>query len=115
MKRRLFDALSIVSTAVPFAFASIRAIQTGKDVRYLWVALAGLFGAAATVRAGRAYSRRSTAAVALAVGAFVVATLFSVAGALLIGTRLGPGLLVVAAAFGLCFAAAAFLHLLARV
>jgi hypothetical protein len=114
MRRRLFYALSIAAAAVPFAFASIRAAQTGQDFRYFWVAAAGLLGAAGTVSVGRSYGKRPVAAVALTFGAFVVATLFSVAGALLIGTRLGPGLLVVAASFGLCFAAAAFLHLLAR-
>jgi hypothetical protein len=114
MRRRLFDALSIAAAAVPFAFASIRAAQTGTDFRYFWVALAGLLGAAAAVRLRRADARLPSAAAALAIGAFVIATLLSVAGALLIGTRLGPGLLVVAASFGLCFAAAVFLHLLAR-
>jgi len=34
--------------------------------------------------------------------------------AMMIGTRMGPGVTVVAAAFALCFAAAVFLHLLTR-
>jgi hypothetical protein len=107
--------LSIAAAGVPFAFASIRAIQTGDDFRYFWVAFAGLIGAAAAARAGRGSRQRSIRAVALAAGSFVTATLLAVIAAVLIGTRLGPGLVVVAASFGLCFAAAVLLDLLARV
>jgi peptidoglycan/LPS O-acetylase OafA/YrhL len=113
MRRRLFDALAIAAAAVPFAFASIRVAQTGRDVRYFVVALAGLIGALGTIVLGRARGRRPMVA-AVAAGAFVVATLLACVAAVLIGTKLGPGLLVVAASFGLCFAAAVLLHLLAR-
>src|SRR5262247_1815447 len=114
MKRRLLRVMSIAAAAVPFAFASIRAAQTGQDFRYFWVALAGLLGAVGTVVVVRARESWSTPA-ALAAAAFVVSTLLAAAAAVLIGTKPGLGLLVVAASFALCFAAGAFLDALARV
>jgi hypothetical protein len=114
MRRRLIHVLSLAAAGVPLAFALIRAVQTGQDFRYFLIAIAGLIGAVGTVCVGRARGWRPAEAVALAGGTFVIATTLAATAALLIGTRLGPGLLVVAAAFGLCFATAAFLHLLAR-
>ena len=112
MKRRLVRAMALVITGVPFGFASIRAIQTGWDFRYFVIAVAGLLGAAAVVAVPRVYITGGT--VARTVAAFVAAALLSVLAAMTIGTRLGPGLLVVAAAFACCFAAAVWLHLRAR-
>jgi len=97
-------ALSVVCGAMPFAFGLIRALRTGSDVRYLWIALAGLLGAAAVKRIGR-QSSRMTQVVALSAGAFAISTVLAIGAALLLGTMFGPGLLVVAASFGLCFAA----------
>jgi hypothetical protein len=107
-------ALSICAAAVPFGFASIRAVQTGYDLRYFWVAFASLLGAIATMAVGRAHARMPIAVVALVAAVFVVATLFAVLGALLIGTTLGPGLIAVGSAFGFCFAVGALFHMLAR-
>ena len=97
-------ALSVVSGAMPFAFGLIRAFRTGNDVRYLWIALAGLLGAAAVMTVGR-QTPRIWQVVALSARAFVLSTTLAIGAALLLGTTLGPGLLVVAASFGLCFAA----------
>jgi len=111
---RQFLALSIFVAAVPFAFALTRAFRTGNDLRYFWVALASLLGAMTTVAVGRAHLRTPIALVALGSGVFVVATLVAVLAAALIGTALGLGIITVAAAFGLCFAVGALLHILAR-
>lgn len=111
--RRLF-ALSIVVAAVPFAFALVRAVSTGYDVRYFWVALASLLGAMATIAVGRAHLRGPSSFVALVVAVFVIATLLAVFAGVLIGTTLGLGIIVVGAAFGFCFAVAALLHIRAR-
>ena len=111
---RRIQTLSICIAAVPFAFALVRAVRTGSDLRYFWVALASLLGAAATMAVARAYSRRPNGAVALSAAVFVIATLFAVLAALLVGTALGPGILVVGSAFGFCFAVGGLLHLLAR-
>lgn len=111
--RRLF-ALSILVAAVPFAFALVRAIRTGHDLRYFWVALGSLLGAVATIAVGGAYSRRPIGVVSIVAAVFVIATLFAVLVASLIGTTLGMGMIVVGSAFGFCFAVGALLHVLAR-
>lgn len=111
--RRLF-ALSIFVAAVPFVFALVRAVRTGYDLRYFWVALASLLGAVATMAVGRAHVRRPIAVVAIVAGVFVIATLLAVFAALLIGTTLGLGMIAVGAAFGFCFAVGALLLILAR-
>jgi len=110
-QNRLLHAVSILFAAVPFAFALIRAFETGgRDLRYVWVALAALCGAAATILIARPYGGGPNAAVALSAGVFVIATLLAVCAALLLGTRLGPGILVVGSAFGFCFAVGCLLH-----
>jgi len=111
--RRLF-LLSVFFAAVPFAFALVRAVRTAYDLRYFWVALASLLGAMATIAVGKAHMRRPIAFVALVAGVFVIATLLAVFAALLIGTTLGLGIIVVGVGFGFCFAVGALLHILAR-
>jgi hypothetical protein len=110
MKRLTVHTLSLAAAGVPFAFASIRAIQTGRDFRYFLIAVAGLLGAAATVAIRRAFTI-GWGTFAMVTAAFLAAALLSVLAAMTIGTRLGPGLLIVAAAFAVCFAAAVFFHL----
>jgi hypothetical protein len=116
MKRALHSrwlfALSVFVAAVPFGFALVRAVRTGYDLRYFWVALASLFGAMVTIAVGRAHRRRPIAIVALVAGVFVVATLLAVLVALLIGTTFGLGIIAVGSAFGFCFAVGALLHAL---
>jgi hypothetical protein len=112
-EQRLF-ALSIVFVSIPFAFALIRAVRTGHDVRYLWVAFASLLGAVIVMTVGRKNSNTRRGVAALSTGAFVVATLFAVLMALLLGVEIGPGSLLVGSAFGFCFAISRLLHTLAR-
>lgn len=95
-------ALALLAAAVPFVFGLIRLAQTGNDARYLVVATASLCGAAVAMKLART---------ARLVVVFVAATMLAVAAAMLMGTRFGPGILVVAAAFGFCFAAASAIHL----
>lgn len=104
-RERRIRALSIAFAAVPFVFALIRAVQTGSDLRYLWVALASQLGATMVMVVGRASSRGLAVRIALSAAAFVMATLSAVLAAVLLGTRVGPGILVVASAFGFCAAA----------
>ena len=106
--------LSILFAAVPVAFAAIRAVRTGHDFRYVWVALASLLGAWAVMVVGKATSRRPKSAAALSASVFVIATLLAVLAAWLLGTRVGPGSLVVASGFGFCCAASCALYVLAR-
>ena len=107
-------ALSVVLAAIPFAFALIRAIQTGDDLRYLWVAIAGLCGTVATTWITGPDGTSLKAAILLSAVVFAVATLLGVLTAVLLGTRLGPAVVVVGTAFGFCFAAGFALNTLAR-
>ena len=106
--------MSIGVAAIPFAFALMRAVQTGSDLRYLWVALAASCGAVASILVARLRDTRPSATIMLSVGVFVIATLLAVLTALLLGTTLGPAVIVVGAAFGFCFAASTAVNLLAR-
>jgi hypothetical protein len=114
LQSRWLFVLSIFVAAVPFAFALVRALRTGYDLRYFWVALASLLGAMVTIILGRAHRGRPIAVGALVAGVFVIATLLAVLGALLIGTTFGLGIIAVGTAFGFCFAVGALLHALAR-
>ena len=114
MPSRLLRFLSIAFASLPIAFGLIRAITTGKDLRYVWLAFAALLGAAGVTALGHAYARQASARVALAAGAFVISTLFAIATALLLGTTFNPGMLIVASAFGLCGAASCLFHTLAK-
>jgi hypothetical protein len=106
--------LSAAFAAVPFAFGLIRAVETGDDVRYLWVALAALGGALVVVATGKALGWSSERVVALFGGVFVAATLCAMMAASALGVRVGPGMLIVGAAFAFCFAASGSLHVAAR-
>ena len=104
-------ALSMVFAAVPFAFALIRAFQTGEDLRYLWVAIAGVCGAVAAVWVAGPDGTSQKAAIVLWFVVFAVATLLGILTAVLLGTKLGPAVVLVGAAFGFCFAAGAALYM----
>lgn len=108
-RSRFLNALTIAAAAVPFAFALIRALATGSDFRYIFVAIASLLGAVATFAVLMNRGRKPSD-VAVASAVFVVSTLFAVSAAVMIGTTLGIGVLVVGAAFGFWFAVAAFAH-----
>jgi hypothetical protein len=100
----MIRSISVFFAATPFLFGLLRAVMSGNDFRYLWVAAASLSGAAmfTAVTHAPSHGRR----IALSLGAFTLATMCSTAAAMLLGTRFGPGLLVVAASFGFCSAAA---------
>lgn len=109
----LVKVLSAALAAAPFAFGLIRAVRTGTDVRYVWVALAAMAGGMVVTGVARGF-RRPLRPAALAAAVFVVSTTLAVIVALLLGTTLGPGILIVAASFAACFAAASLLGVLAR-
>lgn len=106
--------LAVVFAATPLAFGLIRFVRTGSDLRYLWIALASLAGAAAVSTARRRPRGQLVPAVAQSAAAFLFATLLAVALGLLLGTSLNPGLLVVAGSFGLCYAASSLCYALGR-
>jgi hypothetical protein len=114
IKNRSLRALAIAIAAVPFAFALVRAITTRHDVRYFWVALGSLLGGVSVMLLTRTAGCSVRFLVAMAAASFAGATLLAIAAALLLGTRLGPGMLVVASSFALCTAAGCLLHALGR-
>lgn len=114
MKRSLLALLAFAAAAVPFAFGIVRAISSGTDFRYIWVALASLIGAAAVMSVVRVSRAGLRGALALSVAVFVAATLAAALAARLLGTTVGPGMLVVVSAFGCCFAAGACFRALAH-
>jgi hypothetical protein len=100
--------------ALPVAFGVVRAASTGTDFRYLWVAAASVSGAAAVAMVGRGFGGGTSAAILLAAAAFLASTLAAMFAASWLGTSLGPGMLVVAAAFGFCSAVGSVLYARAR-
>ena len=106
-------ALAVVFAAVPVAFGLIRAVQTGRDVRYVWVAAAGACGAVVVTAIARAHGDSSTPVLVFC-GSFLMSGVLALCAGLAVGTRLGPGLLVVAAGFAGCFSIASVLAVLAR-
>lgn len=106
--------LALLAAAVPFAFGLIRLAQTGSDARYLVVAAAALGGAAVVMTFTRTGKAAADAGLGTVARVFVGATVLAVAAAMFLGTRLGPGILIVGAAFGFCFAVASALHMRAQ-
>ena len=105
---RLQRVASVALLGTPVAFGVIRALTTGNDLRYLWLAAAAILGSMAVAFAGGTAAggpipggRTLFSVVAGAAGATAVA--------LLMGTKAGPGIAVVALSFGLCTGAGAVL------
>lgn len=110
----ILTLLSIVFAAIPFAFAIVRALQTGSDLRYVWVALGSFAGAAAVMWIGKARQRSPGAVLALAVVALIVATVLAGLVAFAVGASSLVSVGVVALGFGGCHAASLALSLLSR-
>ena len=104
--------LSILFAVIPFAFGLIRAVSTGYDVRYLWMALASLLGAVIAVRTAR--SRKPTGVLALSAPVLIIATVLAGLAAFLLGARSVAAAGIVAFAFGFCWAASHALYALSR-
>jgi heme A synthase len=104
--------LAILFAAIPFAFGLIRAVSTGYDVRYLWMALASLLGAVIGVRT--APNRKTTGVLALSALVLVIATVLAGIAAFLLGAKSVAAAGIVALAFGFCWAASYALYALSR-
>ena len=110
----IFLLLSILFAAIPFAFAIVRALQTGSDLRYVWVALASFVGAVAVMAIGRARQRTPAVVLALSVVALIVAAGLAGAVAFAVGASSLLAVGVVAVGFGGCHAASLALNVLSR-
>lgn len=106
--------LSFLFGAIPFAFAIVRALQTGSDLRYGWVALGSFAGAAAVMAIGKARQRTPAGVLALAIVALIVATMLAGVVAFVVGASSLVAVGVVAAGFGGCHAASLALASLSR-
>ena len=86
-RKRASQSLSILFGADPFAFALVRAVRTGDDFRYVWVAFGALLGATIAIAMRKADRTRTFAGLGLT--AFVLATLLATAVALIWPGKLG--------------------------
>ena len=112
-RRRLLLLASALFAAVPVAFGLIRAARTGDDVRYLWLAGAAIIGSMVVMPPGRG-ARPARVPVRRALGSVAAGSLCAAATAVLMGATAGPGVAIVASAFGLCTGTSALFAALAR-
>jgi hypothetical protein len=111
LRRRCVLVLaSAVSAAVPVAFGLIRAVSSGGDVRYLWLAGAAILGSMVVMPFGRG----APVSLGRALGGAASGAVCAAATAVLMGATAGPGVAIVALAFGLCTGTSAALANLAR-
>ena len=110
----MIRSFSLFFLSLPFLFGLLRAATSGNDFRYLWVAAASVAGAGAFIAATRRWVRQPRVAIALLAGSFLLATLCAAAAGMLLGTRLGVGLLVVACSFAFCGAVGCMLFAISR-
>jgi CHASE2 domain-containing sensor protein len=113
-RERLLYFLSILFAATPFAFALLRAFQTGNDFRFLWLAFASFLGAAAVTALGKSRRREPKVVFALSTLTLVIATLLAGLAAFLLGAKSVPAVGAVALAFGICWAASYALYARSR-
>lgn len=113
-RSRVLLLASVLLAALPVTFGLIRAISTGDDLRYLWVAGAAFLGSMMVAPRRRLASGPVHVPLSRALGAVAAGSACAAAIALLLGTRAGPGLAIVAAAFGLCTGMSAVFADLAR-
>jgi steroid 5-alpha reductase family enzyme len=113
-REKFIFLLSILVGAAPFAFGLIRAVQTGSDLRYLWVAIAAFLGATVVMVVGKVRSRAPNVVLALFAAAWVIAALFAGSTAFLLASTSSAAVWIVAFAFGFCCAASHALNALSR-
>ena len=113
-RRRLLRPVGVFAAAVPVAFGVVRAITTGDDFRYLWLAAAAILGSLAVMWPGSRAPRPARVTALRGVGAIVSGAVCAAAAALVQGATLGLGLAIVAVGFGICTGTGAVLVVAAR-
>lgn len=107
--------VGVAAAMAPFAFALMRAVETeGRDLRYLWIAIAAFAGAMARMVLAMLGGARPMTRGMMAAGVFVMSALSAVVAAVMMGMPVRATLFVVAAAFGLCFAVSTYLRMRVR-
>ena len=97
--------LAIAFTAAPFVFGLIRYLETGSDLRMLWMAGASFIGALAVWAIAKSRKDRTRSTLVFSIATLVVSTLFAGFTAILLGATSGPGGWMVAFVLGLCWMA----------
>lgn len=105
--------LGILATLVPFGFGAIRAITSGSDFRYIWMALAAALALASVAIASRGIQAPNEI-LARSGGVCLLATLLAAAAGYLLGARSPVSVGIVAVSFGLCEAAGFAFTMLSR-
>jgi len=113
-RSQLFVLAAVLAALLPVAFGLIRAISTGDDVRYLWLALSAIAGSMAIMGLGLRASDSVRLSPWHAVAAVAAGATSAAATAVFLGATAGPGVAIVAVAFGLCTGASAVFVSLAR-
>lgn len=104
-------SLGFALAAIPFGFGLLRAVGTGSDLRYVWVALAAAVAAGTTlVYIGRG----SPAGIARFLRALVASAAAACVAGFALGARSIPAVLFVALGFAICEAGGLTLGLRAR-
>jgi hypothetical protein len=106
--------LAVALALAPFGAAMIRRIQTGNDLRYFWVALAGFLGALTVMLIGKARTQRKGVVLRLSAIAFLVSTLLAVLAARLLGATAAFGIWAVAIVMALFSTASQVVYSLSR-
>ena len=113
-RRRLLLAAAVLLAAVPVTFGLIRAVSTGDDVRYLWLAGAAIVGSMVATRRWHGVSGPAHVSLRRGLGAVAAGSACAAAASVLQGATAGPGVAIVAIAFGLCTGTSAVFATLAR-
>ena len=105
---------AVLAAAVPVAFGGIRAVTTGDDMRYLWMAGAAILGSLAVVPWRGRVAPASTVPIGRGMTAIASGSVCAAAMAVFQGARSVPSVTIVAVSFGLCTGTSAVFAMLAR-
>ena len=113
-RRNLLLLAAVLLSAVPVLFGFVRAINTGDDFRYLWLAASAIVGSLAVMVPGNRVPSPARVSLGRAVGAVAAGAGCAAATAIFLGATAGPGVAIVAGAFGLCTGTSMALGAVAR-
>jgi hypothetical protein len=112
--RTLVRVAAAALAAIPLAFGSLRALQTGKDFRYLITAIASLATATIITRLVATRDREAVRPLWRSMIALIGATIVAAGVAYGLGARSGPAIWFVALGFSVCMTASTALGQFAR-
>ena len=111
---QLLRLLAVPFGIAPFAFSAMRYMHTGNDLRMLWMSLASLLGAV-VVFLWRQSHESSKAAILRSAGlAWILGTVFAAICAVVLGTKSGVGVWMVALVLAAFWSISYALHALSR-